>query len=130
MCESKKEGQVIYRFVVESTLSNSMKIGGRLRSDVWDHFTPFQDVDGSRKGKCNYCAKNFFADSKKNGTSSLRAHIKTCKRLPSTSQSSSQPIRNDEEDEDEDEYERFLFRNIKKKQVRIDSYFKKLSEPS
>lgn len=129
-----KNGEVPRRFVDEPIMSNALKKEGRLRYEVWDHFTPFQDVDGTRKGKCNYCGKTYCADSKKNGTSSLRAHISSCKRLPSSwnarqSQlSSSPPIGGgEEEDEGEDEEERFLSKRMKKRQVRIDSYFKKLS---
>lgn len=118
------------RFVVEPTMY-ALKNDGRLRSQVWTHFTPFQDVDGTRKGKCNYCGKTYCADSKKNGTSSLRAHINGCKRLPSNwnvrhSQLSSPPI-GEEEEEDEDEDERILSKSMKKRQLRIDAYFKKLS---
>ncbi|WOH12894.1 hypothetical protein DCAR_0832403 [Daucus carota subsp. sativus] len=52
------------------------------RSEVWDHFTKFMDADGSTKAKCNYCSREYFSDSSKNGTSNLRTHLKTCNKLP------------------------------------------------
>ena len=52
------------------------------RPEVWDHFTKFTDMDGSSKAKCNYCAREYFSDSSKNGNSNLCTHLKTCNRLP------------------------------------------------
>ena len=57
------------------------------RSDVWDHFTKFTDAEGSLKSRCNYCDKEYYSDPSKNGTSSLRAHLKTCNKLPLSGES-------------------------------------------
>lgn len=50
------------------------------RSNVWDHYEKIKDENGILiKGKCKYCAKDLSANTTKNGTSSLRNHLKSCK---------------------------------------------------
>ncbi|CAH9095632.1 unnamed protein product [Cuscuta europaea] len=50
----------------------------RKKSDVWDHFVPFKTALSEQKARCKGCSKELFADSKSNGTSSLRAHVRSC----------------------------------------------------
>ncbi|WRX26536.1 zinc finger protein [Theobroma cacao] len=50
-------------------------------SIVWDHFTKIVDKKGNKKAKCSHCGKELCADTKKNGTSSLKNHIKVCSKL-------------------------------------------------
>ena len=54
------------------------------RADCWEHFTKFTDNKGQLKGKCNYCSREFYCDPKKNGTSSLNAHMGKCTKFPSS----------------------------------------------
>ncbi|WCJ43658.1 hypothetical protein M5689_024384 [Euphorbia peplus] len=42
----------------------SMKAG----SKAWGHFTKFEDDEGEKKAKCNYCGKEFKCHSRTNGT--------------------------------------------------------------
>ncbi|KAK1366860.1 putative Zinc finger, BED-type [Heracleum sosnowskyi] len=50
------------------------------RSDVWVHYNKIKDENGNLiKGQCKYCSKELSANTSKNGTSSLRNHLKTCK---------------------------------------------------
>ncbi|XP_078154148.1 zinc finger BED domain-containing protein RICESLEEPER 2-like [Carex rostrata] len=51
----------------------------RPRSEVWIEFTKFKDNDGNEKARCNFCEKEFFADSNRNGTTNLKAHMPKCK---------------------------------------------------
>lgn len=50
------------------------------RSNVWEHFTPFTAGDGKSKADCKKC-KRVLAAETRNGTSSLRRHVRMCKRL-------------------------------------------------
>jgi hypothetical protein len=52
------------------------------RSDVWNHFTKVKNESGEEKAKCKYCGQLYACHSKKNGTSSLGAHIKICRKNP------------------------------------------------
>jgi BED zinc finger len=51
----------------------------RPRSEAWKEFTKFKDQEGHEKARCNFCKKEFFADSSRNGTTNLRAHMTKCK---------------------------------------------------
>ncbi|PRQ18380.1 putative transcription factor/ chromatin remodeling BED-type(Zn) family [Rosa chinensis] len=51
------------------------------RSDIWNHFERDM-VDGRIKGKCNYCGKIYYADPRKNGTTSLNNHMDRCPKYP------------------------------------------------
>ncbi|GAB4833632.1 hypothetical protein Ancab_039952 [Ancistrocladus abbreviatus] len=53
------------------------KCGSKLRSKVRDHHAKKR-----LKVVCNYCGKVFQCIPKKNGTSTLRAHLKSCKKIP------------------------------------------------
>ncbi|KZV51095.1 hypothetical protein F511_01887 [Dorcoceras hygrometricum] len=44
-----------------------------------DHFTKFVNDRKEIKAKCNYCDKELFCDPYKNRTTSLRAHMNSCK---------------------------------------------------
>jgi hypothetical protein len=48
----------------------------KLRSNVWSDFEPVE-VDGVSKAKCKHCKKKLSGITK-NGTSHLRAHLKSC----------------------------------------------------
>ncbi|XP_075503957.1 zinc finger BED domain-containing protein RICESLEEPER 2-like [Primulina tabacum] len=54
----------------------------RPRSLIWEHFEKYEDSNGTRRAKCNYCGSSYAADSSLNGTSSLGAHLKKCKKYP------------------------------------------------
>ncbi|XP_031120336.1 zinc finger BED domain-containing protein RICESLEEPER 2-like [Ipomoea triloba] len=62
----------------------------RQRSEVWDHFTKISNDKCERKAKCNYCKKELFVDTKMNGTSSLKAHVRICPKMPRSSSDPSQ----------------------------------------
>ncbi|XP_024164437.1 uncharacterized protein LOC112171490 [Rosa chinensis] len=51
------------------------------RSDIWNHFERDM-VDGRIKGQCNYCGKIYYADPRKNGTTSLNNHMDRCPKYP------------------------------------------------
>lgn len=61
---------------------NEKKRKVRLQSDVWDHFTMIEGGDPmDPRAACNYCGKDYAADHKKHGTSSLWNHYNHhCKR--------------------------------------------------
>jgi hypothetical protein len=52
------------------------------RSDVWNHFTKVKNESGEEKAKCKYCGQLYACRSKNNGTSSLGAHLKICRKNP------------------------------------------------
>ena len=52
------------------------------RSDAWNHFTKVKLQSGEEKAKCKYCGGHYKCDSKTNGTSSLNAHLRVCKKNP------------------------------------------------
>lgn len=71
---------------------------GKGKSKVWDHFKKFTDEEGKRKCKSNYCETEYFCDSKIHGTSSLWAHVNSCRKNPASvslkqTQLNLQPIR-------------------------------------
>lgn len=50
------------------------------RSQVWKEFTKFKDQKGNEeKASCNFCEKELCVDTNRNGTTNLKAHMKTCK---------------------------------------------------
>ncbi|KAH0634645.1 hypothetical protein KY290_038111 [Solanum tuberosum] len=85
---------IIDKVVGESGASNSNAIGQsqtvesqvkkerKKRSRVWDHFSRKTDSDGSEKGVCNYCKREYFADTKEHGTTSMLTHIVKCPKMP------------------------------------------------
>jgi hypothetical protein len=52
------------------------------RSDAWEHFSKVKLDNGDERVKCKYCAKLFRCDPKINGTSSMKSHLKICKKNP------------------------------------------------
>ncbi|XP_019185248.1 PREDICTED: zinc finger BED domain-containing protein RICESLEEPER 2-like [Ipomoea nil] len=54
------------------------------RSIVWEHFEQIKDPETQKvlKGKCLYYAKEYFCETKKHGTSSLRNHMGSCLKNP------------------------------------------------
>ncbi|OMP10456.1 putative Zinc finger, BED-type [Corchorus olitorius] len=64
-----------------ATVSASNKRPRASKFVVWEYATKFE-VDGEVKASCNYCDMNTFADSKKNGTSSLKNHVLSCPKNP------------------------------------------------
>ena len=52
------------------------------RSTAWDYFERIKDKAGNAKAKYMYCSKKLGADTRKHGTSSLRNHILSCKKIP------------------------------------------------
>ena len=47
-------------------------------SDVWGHFVKLQNRE---KSECKYCKKQYNA-TRRNGTSTMRAHLLKCKKIP------------------------------------------------
>ncbi|XP_049385960.1 zinc finger BED domain-containing protein RICESLEEPER 1-like [Solanum stenotomum] len=88
------ENIIIDKVVGESGASNSnaigqsqfvesqVKKGRKKRSRAWDHFSRKTDSDGSEKGVCNYCKKEYFADTKEHGMTSMLTHIAKCPKMP------------------------------------------------
>lgn len=52
------------------------------RSDVWGSFSKVKISNGEERAKCKYCQKLFRCDPRTNGTSSLKNHLKICKKNP------------------------------------------------
>ncbi|VFQ99853.1 unnamed protein product [Cuscuta campestris] len=55
------------------------------RSEVWAHFTRFtitKDDVLLHKARCDHCGREFAANTKSNGTSSLKNHLKNCVSFP------------------------------------------------
>lgn len=52
------------------------------RSDVWNHFTKVKIASGEERAKCKYCRKLVCCDTKTNGMSSMKSHLKICKKNP------------------------------------------------
>jgi hypothetical protein len=52
------------------------------RSDVWEHFSKIKLDNGEERAKCKYCGKQLRCDTKLNGTSSMKAHLKIYKKNP------------------------------------------------
>ncbi|XP_073032144.1 zinc finger BED domain-containing protein RICESLEEPER 2-like isoform X2 [Primulina eburnea] len=79
----------------------------RPRSLVWEHFEKYEDSNGTPRAKCNYCGSSYAADSSLNGTSSLGAHLKKCKKYPCNLETKQAKI---------------AFQNISKDQVTINAW--------
>nr|CAD1832052.1 unnamed protein product [Ananas comosus var. bracteatus] len=62
------------------------------RSEVWQHFDKFYNAEGNLKCKCKYCSREFYCDSRKNGTSSLKNHMGRCKRGPYKEDKTQAPV--------------------------------------
>ncbi|WRX10852.1 zinc finger protein [Theobroma cacao] len=60
------------------------------RSEVWKHFTRFVNDQGEQKARCNYCDRVLSANTKYNGTTSLKNHMNSCKKFPSSTNDSTQ----------------------------------------
>ena len=63
-------------------VESQVKKGRKKRSRAWDHFSRKTDSDGNEKGVCNYCKKEYFADTKEHGTTSMLTHISKCPKMP------------------------------------------------
>ncbi|KAH0702685.1 hypothetical protein KY290_017993 [Solanum tuberosum] len=64
--------------MVESNVKKERK----KRSRAWDHFTRKIDSDGTNKGVCNYCKKEYCADSKGHGTTGMLTYLSKCQKMP------------------------------------------------
>jgi hypothetical protein len=51
---------------------------------VWEHFTKVEGLPAdSPKAACNYCGRQYYCHSKRNGTSSMISHLENqCKKYP------------------------------------------------
>ncbi|KAM3281102.1 hypothetical protein P3S67_028122 [Capsicum chacoense] len=65
-----------------SIVESKAKKERRKRSVAWDHFTSAVDSEGIKKGVCNYCKKEYLADTKEHGTTAMLGHIRKCKKIP------------------------------------------------
>ncbi|PON85793.1 Zinc finger, BED-type, partial [Trema orientale] len=55
----------------------------RQKSFAWNHFTIINKDPNNQRAACNYCGVDYAADTKRNGTSTLKAHIEyQCKIYP------------------------------------------------
>ena len=52
------------------------------RSDVWNHFSKVFEDGILVSATCNYCKRSFAAHPKRNGTTSLKNHMESCKKHP------------------------------------------------
>nr|XP_009790662.1 PREDICTED: zinc finger BED domain-containing protein RICESLEEPER 4-like [Nicotiana sylvestris] len=52
------------------------------RSVAWEYFDQIIDPEGNQKGVCKHCKREYFADSKDNGTKSLLTHMAKCLKMP------------------------------------------------
>lgn len=55
----------------------------RPRSEVWQHFEISFNEKGEKFANCKYCPKTYPYDSKRCGTSTLKAHMDSCIYSPS-----------------------------------------------
>ena len=67
------------RALSQSASSKMKKKASRSRSKVWDHFTKFVNKQGDIKAKYNYCPKDFYADLKRNGITTIKSHMPICR---------------------------------------------------
>nr|CAD1834595.1 unnamed protein product [Ananas comosus var. bracteatus] len=73
---------------IEMSSSESISIAtsspefDRIEVRSLEHFDKFYNAEGDLKCKCKYCSREFYCDSRKNGTSSLKNHMGRCKRGP------------------------------------------------
>ncbi|KAK9949453.1 hypothetical protein M0R45_004972 [Rubus argutus] len=55
-------------------------------SPAWEHYTMMKKEDGvtdrNDKAICNYCRISINCDPKKNGTTALTSHLKSCRKSP------------------------------------------------
>ncbi|XP_073017927.1 zinc finger BED domain-containing protein DAYSLEEPER-like [Primulina eburnea] len=77
------------------------------RSLVWEYFEKNEDSNGAPRAKCNYCGSSYAADSSLNGTLSLGAHLKKCKKYPRNLETKQAKI---------------AFQNISKDQITINAW--------
>ena len=58
--------------------------GGKEPSKIWDHFSKIEGYDPLYpKLQCNYCQMSYNCHPKRNGTSAMWSHIKSCcKKYP------------------------------------------------
>lgn len=75
----KQKGGNDSRGVVEGGSTSTKSSGGRLTSDVWNHFKKFKDVDGVNRAVCNYCSK-VLTGHYSSGTTHLKNHFTSCLR--------------------------------------------------
>lgn len=68
------------------------------RSGAWKHFTKFQDAEGKKKAKCNYCGREYNCNSKLCGTTNLNNHLNVCTQMP-RAQSSQNKLASTTDDE-------------------------------
>ncbi|KAK4411770.1 hypothetical protein Sango_0250000 [Sesamum angolense] len=52
------------------------------RSKVWDHFIAYTNGEVKPRARCKYCERNYAADPCKNDTSTMKSHLKACKKYP------------------------------------------------
>ena len=79
---STNEGQ---KALSEAATSRRKRKASRPSSVLWSHFTKFVTEEGHIKAKCNYCPRDFFADSKRNGTTAMKTPMGVCKNRLNTS---------------------------------------------
>ncbi|OMO98319.1 putative Zinc finger, BED-type [Corchorus olitorius] len=51
-------------------------------SNVWEHVTRFKGPDCYPMARCNYCGAPYKAHTKRNGTTSMKNHFKSCVKNP------------------------------------------------
>ncbi|XP_044465418.1 zinc finger BED domain-containing protein RICESLEEPER 3-like [Mangifera indica] len=72
-----REQNVNFKPIPSPEINVGMNKKRKLRSDVWNHFTKYENKDKEVKAQCHYCKKNFDGSSK-NGTTHLKNHLKSC----------------------------------------------------
>lgn len=58
---------------------------------MWNHFTKFVNDECENKARCNYCDREFYANSKLNGITSLKNHMVSGQKFSRASDDCTQP---------------------------------------
>ena len=57
--------------------TSAQSSGGRLTSDLWNHFKRYEDAEGDYREACNYCGK-VLTKHYSSGTTHLKNHFTSC----------------------------------------------------
>ncbi|XP_070019485.1 zinc finger BED domain-containing protein RICESLEEPER 2-like [Nicotiana tabacum] len=62
------------------SVQSKVKRQRKKRSVAWEQFGQIIDLEGNQKGVCKHCKREYFVDSKENGTKS--PHMANCTKMP------------------------------------------------
>ncbi|XP_070055378.1 zinc finger BED domain-containing protein RICESLEEPER 4-like [Nicotiana tomentosiformis] len=63
------------------TVQSTVRKQRKKRSPAWDHFDQIIDSERNKKGVCKHCKREYFSNTKGNGTKSLLTHMANCKNI-------------------------------------------------